>query len=397
MASEAFVCVINRNRDSYQVPLALQEAGLLSSFVTDFYAPDRPAVPLPQALRARHVDGLPSSRTRSTLLSFAMQAAMIALRLPTRSILLLSDRLLARHALARARKAKAQLYCYASYVPRLGEVPAGMKIINFEFHPLPHLTFETLKADASRFPEVAASFAIEEDALQREVVTDSWRISDAIVCASNLTRRSLEHVGCPGDKITVVPYGFRDRAALPPAQPRPADGKCRFLFVGQGIQRKGLHHLIRAWQAADLPECELTLVCYHIDPGIKAMISHPGITLLGRQSREELQQLYSNADVFVMPSLVEGFGLVYLEAIEQGCHVVGTRDTGLPDLPLSPDAVTVLDSGDIDALVATLRDLRARKLSGQLDPVAIQAEIDKWTWRDFRKAIAEHAKAFVDG
>jgi glycosyltransferase involved in cell wall biosynthesis len=271
-----------------------------------------------------------------------------------------------------------------------------MRMLNFEFHPLPHLTYETLKADAARFPEVSASFANEENSLQEEVVTDSWRISDAIVCASSLTRRSLEHVGCDPSKITVVPYGFRDRSSLPPVQARADDGKCRFLFVGQGIQRKGLHHLVRAWQAAGLSDCELTLVCYHIDPGIRDLITSPSIKLLGRQSRDQLQQIYASADVFVMPSLVEGFGLVYLEAIERGCHVIGTHDTGLPDLPLSSDAVTVLASGDLDALQSALHELRRRKLARELDPVGIQAEIDKWTWQDFRRTIADHARRFLD-
>lgn len=396
MASNGFVCVINRNRDNYQVPLAIEEAGLLSAFVTDFYAPDTAPSWLPAVLRARHVDGLPARKTRSTASSFILQSVMIALKLPTRAILLISDRILARKALKEARRKAANLYCYASYVPREGEMPPGAKLLNFEFHPLPHLTFETLKADAAKYPEVALSFANEEDSLAREVVTDSWRRSDAIVCASRLTKRSLEHVGCDAARITVIPYGFRDRAELAPAQSRPGKG-CRFLFVGQGIQRKGLHHLIRTWQALDLPDCELTLVCYHIDPGIKGLIAPNGsIRLLGRQSREQLGQLYAEADVFVMPSLVEGFGLVYLEAIEQGCHVIGTRDTGLPDLPVSAEAATIVDAGDLEALGRALQDLRQRKLAGKLDPVAIQAEIDNWTWRDFRKAIADHARAFLD-
>lgn len=397
MSAQGFVCVINRNRDSYQVPLALEEAGLLSTFVTDFYAPDQSALPLPASLKARRAKGLSSRKTRSTALSFLVQAAMVALRLPTKRILLFSDRVLARHALRLAKRQRAHLYCYASYVPRAGELAPGMRLLNFEFHPLPHLTYQMLKADAGRFPEVAVSFANEENALQQEVVTDSWRVSDAIVCASNLTRRSLEHVGCDPSKITVVPYGFRDRAALPPAQLRARDGKCRFLFVGQGVQRKGLHHLIRAWQAAGLRDCELTLVCYHIDPGIRDLITDPSITLLGRQPRKRLEQIYAAADVFVMPSLVEGFGLVYLEAIEQGCHVIGTHDTGLPDLPLSGEAVTILNSGDLDGLQDALRDLRRRKLAGELDPVRIQAEIDKWTWKDFRLAIADHARNFLEG
>jgi len=391
---QGFVCVINRNRDGYQVPLALQEAGLLSAFVTDFYARDSWMRWLPLLLRARKIDGLPAVKTRSTWSSFFLQVAMIALKLPRRNVLNLSDRILAKHARTLAESRSAHLYCYASYVPSPERLRPGTRIIDFEFHPLPQLTYDTLSRDAALYPEVAKSFADEETSLKEEVMTDSWRLAEAVVCASNMTRRSLEFAGCRPELITVVPYGFRSRAELPTAKPRSAEG-CRFLYVGQGIQRKGLHHLIRAWKQADIPDATLTLVCYRIDPGIAAMAEGTNIRLLGRQSREELNAHYDEADVFVMPSLVEGFGLVYLEAIEHGCHVIGSTATGLPDLPLSDRAMTLIEPGDIPALIACLRDLRRRKAEGEFSPAEIQAEMDKWTWHDFRRKIANHARAFL--
>ena len=138
-------------------------------------------------------------------------------------------------------------------------------------------------------------------------------------------------------------------------------------------------------------DAELTVVSYRIDPGIETMLMQPGVRRFGYQSRAELDALFAAADVFIMPSLIEGFGLVYLEALQAGCHIVGTGNTGLPDLNLSPSAATILQVGDIDAIAAAITDLAGRKAAGALDPAAIQAEGEQWTWAHFRRAIADHA------
>jgi glycosyltransferase involved in cell wall biosynthesis len=126
------------------------------------------------------------------------------------------------------------------------------------------------------------------------------------------------------------------------------------------------------------------------------MIRSPSIRLLHRQSPAGLDALYRASDVFVMPSLIEGFGLVYLEALARGCHVIGTANTGLPDLNLSAKAATLVEAGDLHALAAALASGRDAALAGRLDKIAIAAAAAAWSWPDFRKAIAQHAAAMID-
>lgn len=251
---------------------------------------------------------------------------------------------------------------------------------------------EILEADFLHHPEVAWSMALERKAAGNQRTNDAWRYADLVLCASAMTRASLERAGCPSERIQVIPYG--SNADAPDALPRPS-GPCRFLFVGQGLQRKGLHHLALAWREAAPAGSELTIVSYRADPGILPLLDQPGITVLGRQSREELNALFRSADVFIMPSLVEGFGLVYLEALEAGCHVVGTPQTGLPDLGLSPRAATIVPAGDITALSATIKRLERGKLDGLFDPAAIQAEARRWSWKEFRGAVAAQVAQIV--
>jgi glycosyltransferase involved in cell wall biosynthesis len=390
---QGFVCAINRDRDGYQVPLALHEAGLLTSFVTDFYAPDRARGWLPRRLRARHVAGLPASATRSVATSFALQSVAEIAGLPMHPVFAVSDRLLGLVAARVARRRHAHLYCYANYLPPERAIAPGTRRAIFEYHPLSGLFRELLEADFARFPHVAWSFARELRDLHESAGDEPFRRADTIACASAMTRRSLIHAGCDPARITVIPYGFEPEPAAPPTG--RGDGPCEFLFVGQGVQRKGLHHLIEAWQASGLRNARLTLVCYRIDPGIRDRIADPSITLLERQSREALDLLYRRADVFVMPSIIEGFGLVYLEALARGCHVIGTDNTGLPDLDLPASAATVLPVGDLDALASALAAARDRHGAGGFDRPAIAAAAAGRPWRAFRQEIAAHARTLL--
>lgn len=390
MEREGFVCAINGGRDGYQVPVALHESGMLARFVTDYYASDRPQSWLPAAMARRHHPALPSDRVSNSPGLFFSQNVAARLGLPMNRIFPYTDRMLADHALRQAQRLHSHLYCYSSYLPEAARIPAGMRVIDFEYHPLPGLTMELLREDAARYPEVAWSFGREVRYAELEQVTESWKHADAVVCASRMTARSLEYAGCEPGRITIVPYGFA--ATVQSVAARPADGPARFLFVGQGLQRKGLHHLLRAWRGVDPLRATLTLVCYAIDPGIANLAEQPGVTLLGRQERHELDALMQRADVFIMPSLIEGFGLAYLEAMAAGCHVVGTENTGLPDLPLSEDARTLVPVGDISALSKAIETLIARRLAGNLNAAGIAAEAGRWTWEDFRNRIAGHAR-----
>ena len=393
-----FVCALNRDRDHYQLPLALHEAGLLTAMVTDFYAPDEPPSWLPNPLRARYARGLPAATSRMAKMSFSLQSAAQLAKLPMHRIFPFTDKLLARKAAKVAGREGAHLYCYSPYLPPEHLIAKGTRRAIFEFHPLPELLWELLSDDHALYPQTSWSYEMERATLEHADSHNAWKRADAVVCASAITKRSLEYAGCEAGKITVIPYGFDlppGFAALEHGAIERVSERCEFLFVGQGIQRKGLHHLIRAWQEADLEDARLTLVCYRIDPGIRAMIKSPSIRLLEHQSDPALNLLYRAADIFVMPSLVEGFGLVYLEALARGCHVVGTANTGLPNLNLPADAATILPTGNIEALVGALADSRDAWRAGTFDREAIMAASRQWRWEDFRRAVADHARQLL--
>ena len=183
---------------------------------------------------------------------------------------------------------------------------------------------------------------------------DCWRHADLVVCASSFTKHTLVEAGANPDLCAVIPYGV----ILPAlSDDKPLRDRFEALFVGSGIQRKGLHHLVRAWSAAKLPSgSRLTLVCRNIDAGITTdMGTNDSIRILNRVSEAELAALYQSSSLFVMPSLIEGFGQVFLEALAAGCPVMGTTNTCLPDLGGEDNGIFLTPVGEVEQLVAHLR------------------------------------------
>lgn len=139
------------------------------------------------------------------------------------------------------------------------------------------------------------------------------------------------------------------------------------LFVGGNMQRKGLGTLIRAASRvlAVHPNVRFHVVGQDTNSSDMQALGHAlGVAdhfvFSGWIPNDELRQLYRQASVFVMPSLMEAFGVAFLEAMASGTPVVATRVGGIPELVqhgrngllVKPDDPV----GLADALLAVLKD-----------------------------------------
>lgn len=392
-----FTCAFNGPRDDYHLPLALHEQGLLSRLVTDTFAPDW--LPLPGALRRRR-GPLPMSRVETIP---SILAGNLVHRLgigDAAQRFARNDARLSHAALATALRTGSHLYLYSRYAaeafrdPRAEALRKGL----FVFHPFEPFSRKVLEADIAASPEAGSGALMEPeftDTGRYASLEDEWRLADFITCASSFTRRSLVESGCPADRIRVIPYGID--AARIPFDPRLKDGgPTRFLFVGQGVQRKGFHHLLKAWELAGLGNAELTCVCYRADPYLTANLPL-GVTLLTKLSRAALDHAFGRAHVFVLPSLIEGFGLVLLEAFAHGCHVISTPNTGLPDIQAPAGCAQVVPTGDPKALAAVLQHAAILHAGGLLDAGASRDVALSRPWSVFRSEIGAHALQQLHG
>ncbi len=395
----SFVTAFNRDRDSYQVPLALQEGGLLERLVTDLYLPDAFAaagVGDYFGLSHRWAKGLPSSKVVSSFRAMWMQVVGRRLcRTPMQELALFTslDSNLSRKSARIAAESGADFFTYSSYALEAFKDPVGRdrRKILFVYHP-PSVGFmDLLREDVGRHAEVGWSFSLHEAEMANadgERLVEEIELADHVVCASSFTRRTIWETGA-SVSVSVVPYGCHAPNLTQGVTPRVSGAPARVLFVGQGVQRKGLHHLLKAWSQLDPKSAELTLVCSKIDPGIEklAAASLVPVKRMGLLGQGDLDRAFDRADVFVMPSLAEGFGLVFLEALSSGCYCIGTPNTGMPDLDLPESAGCVVPCGDIEALRNALEKGVTMARTGLLDRGSIQSLARERSWERFRAGI----------
>ena len=401
----SYCVAFNRDRDFYQVPAALAAAGKLRALVTDLYVPDALEgcwLSRKLGLDHRHCETVPSSLVKWSPEALWLQ--MVALRLASSErqrseIFHRLDASLSRKAGRLALGTGAGLLLYSGYALEAFDMvkETGLPRLLFVYHPQGGYVRRILEEDFSRHPEVAASHQrhLDEIAMNEgERVAEEIGLATGIACASSFTARSVR--ACMGSKNVepaVIPYG-----CFPPvSRNRGRSFKAsrpQVLFVGQGTQRKGLHHLLKVWREGLHQDADLTLVLNQVDPGIAKVVDALPYRprLLEGLSRAALTAEFECADVFVLPSLVEGFGLVYLEALAAGCHVIGTHNTGLPDLNLPDQAATITNAGDLDALKHALEAAINHAAAGNLDREAIRACATIKSWPKFREGIRQFVR-----
>jgi glycosyltransferase involved in cell wall biosynthesis len=400
-----YVAAFNRDRDFYQVPAALAEASRLDSLVTDLYLPDALKggwLSRMLGLVHRHCEAVPSSRVKWSLEALCLQLVSLRSAKSERrrsEIFNRIDSALSRKAGRRALRSGAGLLLYSGYALEAFKMvqDAGVPRLLFAYHPQGDYVRRILEEDFSRHPEVAASHQrhLDEIAMNEGArVAEEIGLATGIACASSFTARSVrECMGRKNVEPAVIPYGCFPSLSRSRGRSFKAS-RPQVLFVGQGTQRKGLHHLLKVWREGLHQNADLNLVLNQVDPGITKVVdalpSRP--RLLEGLSRAALTAEFESADVFVLPSLVEGFGLVYLEALAAGCHVIGTHNTGLPDLDAPPDVATVIPAGNLDQLQAALEAAIAKASRKGFDRSFIRSFAATRTWEDFRAGI----RSFVE-
>lgn len=142
------------------------------------------------------------------------------------------------------------------------------------------------------------------------------------------------------------------------------------LFVGTQEPRKNLSRLVEAWEPL-ASEIDLVIAGAEGWGGKPLSQSSQGhLRFVGRVSDSELAALYSNATVFVFPSLYEGFGLPILEAFYFGTPVVTSNLSSMPEVAgnaaelVNPLEVESIRSGMTSVLAETdaARDIRQQRM-----------------------------------
>ncbi|MBB5039609.1 glycosyltransferase [Prosthecobacter dejongeii] len=189
-----------------------------------------------------------------------------------------------------------------------------------------------------------------------------WRqetaLADRILVNSPWSLECLQQQGVAAGKMEVIPCAYevafsasQEKRSWPNqfTQARPL----RVLFLGQTIIRKGIHILMKAAsQMLDDP------IQFEVAGG---GLDHPNLGIpsnvnwRGPVSREETGKLYEAADVFILPTLSDGFAITQLEALARGIPVIASRLCG--QVVRDQENGLILDEVTPEAITGALRKL----------------------------------------
>ncbi len=226
--------------------------------------------------------------------------------------------------------------------------------------------------------EAASAGSLEDPAADRCIA-----LADLLVCPSVFVRDSLPEADRA--RAVVIPFGADPVPVLPDRTGRT--GPVRVLFAGNINRRKGVPFLLAAWRALALPPDQAELVLcgrQFAEAADWVREAPPGVRCAGFQA--DMAPYFAEADVFVLPSLMEGSAKAVYEAMAAGLPAIVTPHTG----SVIEDGVDglVVPPADAESLAAALGRLIAdRTLRERLGERARQTA-QGYSWEVYARAVA---------
>lgn len=187
-----------------------------------------------------------------------------------------------------------------------------------------------------------------------------------------------QHARIPSRQTSVVPNAVDLEFFAPRKETLGGrDGSVRIGFAGQWCQRKGIRELLDAWAKvkAAFPAAQLHLAggpeLWKRDdqaPGtaestalVREMEGKGLLHTAGIIPHSKMPQFWNSLDICVVPSLIEPFGLVALEALACGVPVIASAVGGLKEIVLEGECGLLVAPGNVDALSGALREVIGNK------------------------------------
>jgi glycosyltransferase involved in cell wall biosynthesis len=211
---------------------------------------------------------------------------------------------------------------------------------------------------------------------------------DYIICNSKFTSNTLNEAGYLQEKIIVIPYGF---PAIQSPMIERTRRKTTFIFAGNQCLRKGIHLLYKAWIACnfDPSKAELIIVGKNQLPESIRQGLPASVRFISNIPHQEMMELYNLADVFVFPTLADGFGMVISEAMSKGIPVITTLNSGGPDIITHRKNGFLVEAGNIKALTGQMRwCFENPEATRQIGMKAMETAA-AYPWKAYRKNLVE--------
>ncbi len=393
---------------SYQLAVALQQAELLHSLVTRFYAswkhlPFSLLRWLPPQYRHKIENNLFSKVRRnhpeldlervSTLNTMTVLALIIMkysglISTATQLDLLHKNAHSFQQRVVDMVQHKAEvLVCYDHFAFEAFQLLANseVKLVLDHSSAHPQTIKQILDEESELYPELKQFFISTIPGLEQACQESA--LADYILVASNFVRNSCIENGVASEKIFVMPYGINADHFCPLSlQTERQD--FRILFVGRIMHLKGIQYLLDAYTKLALPQTELWL-CGNIVETVPTLQQFPDdVKRLGHVPYRQMPEIYNQVDVFVLPTLLEGLSQVCIEAMACGKPVITTPNSGLQGILRNGQDGFIVPIRDVEALAEKILYLyENREICVEMGKSA-RRTAETYTWQRYREQVA---------
>jgi glycosyltransferase involved in cell wall biosynthesis len=232
----------------------------------------------------------------------------------------------------------------------------GLKCILNQMDPN-RVEVQMVHEEEKRWPDWnLQSLEVPEQYFRRR--EQEWALADCVVVNSEFCRQALVGQGVPPEKLSIVPLCFEAAGngyerGVGKNNTSISKNKLRVLYLGQVILRKGIQYLMQAAKLLEKEPVQFDIVG-PIGISSAAIASAPrNMMFHGRTTRDQTAKWYQQSDVFVLPTISDGFAITQLEAMSYGLPVVATPCCG----SVVSDGLDgfILPRRDADALAKTFQ------------------------------------------
>lgn len=257
-----------------------------------------------------------------------------------------------------------------------------------------HRLWERLLGEEARLVQPFAATLNEwklsnrvRDRLEREI-----EIADRVLLNSTFALRSFVEAGVPPEKLVVTQFGVDLEMFSPDVDvSEDADHEerpFRVLFAGQITQRKGISYLLDAFEQAGLAESELVFLGRPVGPA-RSLLERRNVRFWPAVPITELASHFRACDVFVLPSLIEGFPQTAAIAMACGLPVILSENTSGHDVVDDGANGYVVPIRDASAIAERLRHLHANAEVRRAMGRAARERVLSVTWDAYGSRIVE--------
>jgi len=342
-----WICSQLGAREHYAIPRALFRVGMLDSLVTDAWVP--PSSVLGNISAGSLADRFHSELNDARVIAFNSSVILFEMRARARRLgewerIIARNRWFQRKVVGALNSQLSALssqpillsYSYAALEPFRFAKLHGWKTLLLQIDPGPEEE-RIVAEEVARVPALAGGWQAAPAAYWA-----SWRqecdLADRIIVNSEWSREGLMRSGIASEKLTLIPLAYEasevghQKSEIKQVRSYPErftrDRPMRVLFLGQVNLRKGVARLLQAARTLRDEPVEFWIVGPVQIANAETAADNARVKWFGPVTRKETVEKYRAADVFILPTLSDGFAITQLEAQAYRLPVVASKCCG---------------------------------------------------------------------